>query len=165
MEKGFTLIEVVIAIGAVSLLAAAAVSFTSTVSSVRAKSQAVREVGEQGRLALLFLEKAIEKAEVVILPAAGTSGQTLSLDVLEATDDPTIFNVSSGVLYITAGANPPIALTNSRVSVVSLDFTNLAPSGAPGSVKIELSLMYAAPDGSQFAYSETFYTTATLRAR
>ncbi len=165
MKKGFTLLEVVLAIGAVSLLTLAVVGFVFSISNFKAKSQAVREVGEQGRLAMLILERIVKSAETVILPASGSSGTTLSLDVLEVAQDPTVFSVSSGVLYITEGVNPPVALTNSRVFVDALNFTNLAPAGAPGSIKIDLTMSYFAPDNSQFEYTESFYTAATTRAR
>lgn len=164
-QPGFTLIEVVLAIGLFSLLALAAVNFISAISAVRAKGQAIREVGEQGRMALMIIEQTLNKAESVLEPAAGATGSTLSLDVLDTGADPTVFGVASNILVLTEGTNPTVSLTSDRVLIDALTFTNLAPSGAPGSIRTELTLSYAASENSPFKYSETFYSTATLRLR
>lgn len=163
-QSGFTLIELLlyVAISAVILLAVS--FFLQTLLESRIKNQTIAEVEQQGLQAMQMITQTTRNAEAIILPAQGASASSLTLDVLTGASDPTVFDLSSGIIRIAEGADPPVALTNSRVTTSAITFQNLSHAGTPGIIRIQFTLMHINPEGrNEYNFSKTFIGSATLR--
>jgi Tfp pilus assembly protein PilW len=158
-NKGFTLIELLLYVGTVALLLIALVGVLSFLYSSRVKNQTIAEVEQQGLQAMQIMTQTIRNATSISSPASGSNGASLTLGVVDASKSPTIFDVSSGVLRIKEGAGSAVNLTNSRVSVTSIDFHNLNAS-----VKITFTVSYVNPNNrNEYIFSQNFYATANVR--
>ncbi|MFC1645549.1 hypothetical protein ACFL08_06045, partial [Patescibacteria group bacterium] len=100
---------------------------------------------------------------VINSPTQAQSGSSLSVDVIDSNDDPTIFDVSSGVLRIKEGSSNVVDLTNSRVVVTDFSVKNLSGDDTPGVVKVRFTLSYDNPGSSNYEYSKDFYISASIR--
>ena len=153
-SNAFTLIELILYIGIASILLVTISSFLFILLESRVKNQTIAEVEQQG----------IQAMQIVNSPTQGTSGSTLSLDVITAGNDPTVFDLSSNTLQITEGSGGAVSITNSRIIVSDLTFRNLSYSNAQGAIKIEFTLTHINPEGRQeYGYSKTFYGSASIR--
>ncbi|MBT4277762.1 hypothetical protein HOD96_03410 [Candidatus Falkowbacteria bacterium] len=163
-SNAFTLIELILYIGIASILLVTISSFLFILLESRVKNQTIAEVEQQGIQAMQIITQTIRDAEGVNSPTQGTSGSTLSLDVITAGNDPTVFDLSSNTLQITEGSGGAVSITNSRIIVSDLTFRNLSYSNAQGAIKIEFTLTHINPEGRQeYGYSKTFYGSASIR--
>jgi prepilin-type N-terminal cleavage/methylation domain-containing protein len=163
-RQGFTLLELLLAIGLVALLLSALVALFHVVLGARAKNQAISEVEQQGAFAAALIAQTLRNAESVTSPALGASAASLTLDVTDASDDPTVIDLSDGALRVTEGAAAAVSLTSYRVIASDLEFRNLSASGTPGTVRLRFTLTHLDPEGqNEYAYAKTFYGTANLR--
>lgn len=162
--KGFTLIELLLYISLASIILIITSLFLSTLLESRIKNQSIAEVEQQGAQVMHLITQTLRNAEAVNSPLPGANSSTLSIDVINAASDPTIFDLSTDAIRITEGAEAAISLTNNLVTASNLDFTNLSRSGTPGAVHITFTLTHVNPSGrNEFAFSRTFYGSASLR--
>lgn len=163
-QKGFTLIELLLYVGIASSILLSSTIFLQTLLESRVKNQTIAEVEQQGLQVMQIITQTIRNAENITSPAISTSGTSLTLDVVNASDDPTVFDLSSGAIRITEGIGSPIPLTNSRVAVSSLTFDNLSRASTPGVVRVSFTISYINSSGrEEYDFSKTFYASATLR--
>jgi len=163
-QKGFTLIELLLYIALASVLLIAASTFLGTTLEARVKNQTIAEVEQQGLAAMHMILQSIRNAEAITSPSQGTSASSLTLDVVTVSDDPTVFDLSSGTLRIKEGAASTLPLTNSRVTASALTFMNLSRNSTPGVVRVQFTLTLVNNSGrNEYEYSKTFISSATLR--
>ncbi len=156
--------ELLLYVGIASAVLLSTSLFLATLLEARVKNQVITEVEEQGAQAMEVMTQAARNAEAVNAPAPAGSAASLSLNVVTVANDPTVFDLSSGVLRMTEGAGSAVALTNDRVVVSSLAFQNLSRSDTPGTVQIQFTLTHINPEGrGEFAFQKTFIGSATLR--
>ena len=125
--------------------------FLSTLLESRIKNQTVTEVEQQGVQVMQIITQTIRNAEAINSPSLGTTGASLSLDVITGANDPTVFDLASGAIRIAEGAAVPIALINSRIVVSDLTFQNL-------------TLSHQNPNGrNEYEYQKIFPGSAALR--
>jgi prepilin-type N-terminal cleavage/methylation domain-containing protein len=164
LNHGFTLIELLLYIAVASIILLVSTLFLFSLLESRVKNQTIAEVEQQGLQVMQVITQTIRNAEAVNSPAQGTSASTLSLDVVNATFDPTVFNLSSEVMNIKEGTNAAISLTNSRVIASGLSFQNLSRANTPGTVRVQYTLTHRNPDGrNEYSFAKTFVGSATLR--
>lgn len=163
-KHGFTLVELLLYLSIAATLILVIAIFWQSLLEARVKNQAVSEVGEQGRAVEQFIAQTIRNAEGINAPSQGASAATSSINVVTAANDPTIFDSSNGALRIQEGANSPISLTNSRVTISNLSFYNLTRTGTPGVMRVIFTLNYVNPTNrNEYEYSKTFRVSAALR--
>lgn len=165
-NTGFTLIEFLLYIGltGVMVLLIGAIGLNILFSS--AKHQVMEEVADNGRRALDMIDQSITNAIGVNSPAVGTTTISLSLQMADGAKNPTVFDLDSGRLRITEGVGSPVAITSSKITVTSLQFSNVSASGAPGAVRTQATLQYVNPGNrSEYSMTKTFYTTSTIKKR
>ena len=159
-QAGYTLIELLLYIAMVGVLLAAVTAFFGVTTDARIKNQSMTEVNEQGLFALDMIAQTVRNGTSISSPAAGASESQLTLTVPTGALSPTVFDVSGGVLRMKEGAGSAVALTNSKVQVVSLAVANLTRSGTGGIVQISLTLSRINTAGvNQYDYTETFTTS------
>jgi len=135
----------------------------SIVLEARVKSQTILEIEQQGAQAASLIGQTIRNAEAITSPAPGSSSSSLTLDVVSAGADPTVFDLIGNTMRITEGGTVS-ALTNSRVTVSGLNFQNLTRSGTAGALRTSFTLTHYNPDNrKEYDYEKTFNFTASLR--
>jgi prepilin-type N-terminal cleavage/methylation domain-containing protein len=163
-RHGFTLLEVLLYVSIFGILVLSFSGFFSLIINSRSKGQAMMEINNQGSFLVNMITQKIRNTEDINLPSVGTGSASLSLDVVEINDDPTIFNTVGDVLYITEGVNSSVALTNNRVLVSNLNFNNVSLVDTPGLISFQFMLSHINLEGRQeYNYSKIFYGSASLK--
>lgn len=163
-KRGFTLIEILLYVSLASVILLTVSAFLGILLQSRVKNQVVAEVEQQAQHVIQTIGPAIRNAEDITSPLVGGSATSLTLDIYDAADDPTVFDLSGGVIRITEGAGSVVDLTTSRVNVSSLTFTNITKDDTPGTVRIEFTISYNSSSSRQeFSYSKDYYATYNLR--
>lgn len=164
MRDGFTLIELLLYVSISAVLLLAVSVFISTLLQSRIKNQTIAEVEQQGLQVMQLITQTARNAEAITLPAQGASASSLTLDVLTGASDPTVFDLSGGIIRIVEGAGSPVALINSRVTASALTFQNLSRASMPGTIRVQFTLTHVNPEGrNEYNFSKTFIGSATLR--
>jgi len=163
-KKGFTLIELLVYIGIASIVLFAIIGQYLALLQMRAKHQTIAEVEQQGEFVMHLITQTVRNAEAINSPSIGTSASILSVDVIEAADDPTLFDIFGGRIRVTEGAGSAANLTSILLNTSSLLFENVSGTGTPGAVRIQFTLSRVNTAGIiPYAYEKTFYGTASLR--
>ena len=163
-NKGFTLIEVLLYLLIVATFAGAVSTLLVMGFQARVKNKIMAEVDEQGIQIMSIMLASARLARTISFPPAGGSGPVLRLSEPDPAFDPSVFDLSGGVITLAEGATPPLPLNNNLVTAAGLYVSNLSPVGTPGSVKIQFTLAYKNPEGRPgYNYSKTFFSGATLR--
>ncbi len=160
-KKSFTLIELLIYLGIVAGILVVAGAFTWSIIKGSAKGACVREVQQNGRLAMEVITREIKAASGINSPLAGESAETLSLIMSDSGLNPTIFELSNDQILLSQGVDGPYTLTTDQVLVSNLDFTNLSYADTSGTVRIEMTLDYNNL-GSQTAYEASIDLSTTV---
>lgn len=164
MKRGFTLVELLLYLGLSAIMILVIAIFFGTVLEARVQNQVIAEVEQQGAAALQRITQTIRNADNITLPAIGGSASSLTLDMVPVAVDPTVFDLSGGVIRITEGAGSTVALTNARITASALTFQNLSRASTPGTIRIQFILTHVNPSSRQeYTYARTFYGSASLR--
>lgn len=163
-ERGFTLVEVILYVSIASVMLTLISIFIAATLESRVKSQTIAEVEQGGAQALDVIVQTIRNSVNVNTPATSTTGATLSLGVIDPLKNPTIFDLSIGRLRITEGVGAPVEITNPKISVTNLSFSNLSKTNTPGSIRVEFTVSHNNPSGrNEFEFSKNFTASASLR--
>lgn len=163
-QNGFSLIETIIYIAIFSMFVGALMTFTLNINSSRLHSQIMLEVKGQGSDLMRILTKTITNSTAINYPGTGLSSGTISLNTPDSLKNPTIFSGSGEAVYITEGLNSAVALTNNKVKVTNLSFTNVSKINTPGVIQIRFTISNTASQNlPEQQYSIDFYGTASLR--
>lgn len=158
-NQGFTLIELIVYLGIVSVFMTSAVYFSWDILFGQVKSEVAQEVQQNSRVALQRMTYEIRRAKAI-----NSVGSGLSLSM--ADDTTTVFDVNvDGVLQINEDGGGAVALTSDKVQVTSLTFTDRS-IGDSKNVKIELTISHVNPENVQeWKREESFETTVEVRGK
>lgn len=161
---GTTLIETVIAIGLMGLLVVAIAAGLRTAGTSEKRVRAVAEVESQAGAAMYQITQRIRNASGITSPATSTTASTLTLPSTVSGQNPTVFALSSGAITMASGGGAAVPLTGTNVNVTSLSFQNVSTTSARA-VRVIMTVGFRNLTGQTvYDYSNTFYTTVTLRA-
>lgn len=164
--KGFTLIEFLMYISIVGIILVVASAVGFNVLFGKAKLAAIEEVSQNARFSLERIASAVYGAEAINSPVPGAASSALSLQMADVAKNPTIFDVSEGILRIKEGGGAATPLTSDEVAVSSLTFSNVSYANAPGAVRIAITLRFYNPANRQeYNFEKTFYTTANIHKK
>ncbi|PKL72744.1 hypothetical protein CVV26_00595 [Candidatus Kuenenbacteria bacterium HGW-Kuenenbacteria-1] len=162
--KGFTLIELLLYISIASIMLLAISIFLFLLLQSRVKNQTIAEVEQQGLAVMQIITQTARNAEAIISPLQGISASSLTLDVIASANDPTIFDLTNGVIKIKEGTGSNVSITNSRVIVSNLSFSNLSRTNTSGIIRIQFTLIHQnLSNRNEYNFSKTFYGSASLR--
>jgi type II secretory pathway pseudopilin PulG len=139
-NKGFTITETIIYISIFSILIAGFTIFTDSMRKTRISSQTFFEVNDQGMQITTIISQALRNAASVASPAMSATSSSLTITTTIPATSPTVFNLNNGVLYITEGSGPAVALNNNKISVSNLIFYNLSKTGKPNTVQFRFKI-------------------------
>jgi Tfp pilus assembly protein PilW len=163
-KKGITLIELLLYISMSMLFLYVITNVTGFFIEGRIKNQTIAEVEQQGLVVVQFLSQSIRNAEGINSPIQGNSDDALSLDVFTPADDPTVYDLSSGVMQVSEGSSSTVDLINGRVTISDLSFDNLSKDNTPGVVRYQFIITHNNSEGRfEYNYSKTFYGSTSLR--
>jgi type II secretory pathway pseudopilin PulG len=92
IEKGYTLIELLLYAALLGILLAATTTYFGVVLESRVKNQSITEVDQQGMAAMEYITQTIRNADSITSPAAGATAASLTLVVPTGALSPTIFS-------------------------------------------------------------------------
>lgn len=162
-KKGFSLLETIIYIAIFSMIITTIVSFGTNMTTSRLNNQNILEVNDQGRNVMKTITQTLRNGSQINSPTTSNTSSSLSLVTSLPATSPTVFSESGGVLYVTEGTGSQIALTNNKVIVSNLLFSNFSRPNTPNIIKISFTITNANPSGMSGTYSFTFNGSAQLR--
>lgn len=166
MNKGFTLIEFIVYIGIVGIILLAASVIGLNILFGKAKLAAIEEVSQNARYASERISERVRNAQAINSPSIGTTAPLLSLAMADAAKNPTIFDLSRGIVRIKEGSESAVDITSNEVSVTNIQFLNISYASTPGTVRVQMTVQYNNPSGrKEYEFQKTFYTTANIRKK
>lgn len=168
MNKGFTLIEVLIYMAILGLVVSGFVSFSLSISDSRNKNYVIQEVQANGRLALELISQKILSSNGVNIGSSTFDSDPgiLSLSMFNGSKNPTLINLNQddGILQITEGSDNSIYITSDEVKITNLVFTDLTSTSEKASIRIQITIKYDNQgDNVNYEYSQSLQTAVNLR--
>ena len=163
-KNGFTLMEIVVYIGLSTIILLVVIGQQMMFLQMSVKHQTMTEVEQQGEFVMHLMTQTLRNADAINSPSVGSSASVLSIDVFDAIDDPTVFDVSGGQIRIAQGGDAAVNMTSDLLSVSSFTVENHSRPDTPGVVQIQFTLSRINTGGTiPYTYEKTFYGTASLR--
>ncbi len=167
-QAGFTLIELLIYVAIFATMIGAVVGLAVLASSQKTTSQITADVNYQGEAVMALITQTVRQSTAIASPAAGNSSGNLTLTMANTAVNPTAFGlVNDGTtsrLQMSEGS-PAInnSLTNNRVTVSNVSFTNMSLPSTKGSVQIRFTVTYRTTSQRQeLQFSKVFTGAATI---
>ncbi|MFA6429179.1 MAG: prepilin-type N-terminal cleavage/methylation domain-containing protein [Patescibacteria group bacterium] len=165
-RSGFTIIELLLAIGIMATVVGSASVFFVILTESRIKQETIVEIEDLGNGLVTTIGQAIRNADSVTTPALGASGSSLVLAYADSAKNPTTFQTISDRIRITEGVTAAIELVPDHVSSTNVTFTNLSSPATAGTIRFQFTLSSINLSGRQpYSYSQTFFGSATVRKR
>lgn len=151
-----------------SLIIGSILSVAMSIANQRVQNQVTQEVDYQGNIAINSITQSLRNAISINTPTPTNSSSGLSYNTSLPASNPSIFDTATdqsvNKLRFRAGSSSAEYLTNSRVSISNLSFSNRAISGGRDSIYISFTLTYHNPANKpQLDYQKNFYGVTTLR--
>lgn len=162
---GFTLVEMILYVAICSIFLLSLSTFMSYLLGARVRSQAIAEVNQQGFQIMYQMTETIRNGRSITAPSISSTSTQLSVITGDSLLDPTVFSVATGTLLIKEGSKSPVALTNSRITVSDLLFTNVSSVASTDRiVRISFTIDHKNQGGrNEYSLTKTFTGSATLR--
>lgn len=156
--RGFTLIEMLIAMSIFTIIAIAFIGILSVVTQVQVQSSSTAAVNQESQFLLQKLEYYIQTAGIIDI-ATSTPTSTLKFDVASSSLDPSYITLASGTVYLQQGSGGALQpLTSNKVTVTDLSFTRRANPPGHDSVSVSYTIAYNTTNLAQ-AFSQLFETS------
>lgn len=167
-EGGFTLIELLIYVAIFASIIGAVVGLAILASSQKVISQNTADINYQGESVMAYITQTVHQSTSITAPTTGSTTSSLTLVMPSGSVNPTVFSANTDAvttrMRIREG-NPAINnnLTNGRVTLSNLTFTNMSNPSTKGSVQIKFTLSYkTSSNRPELQQSKTFYGAATI---
>lgn len=162
-KRGFTLIETLVYIAILGMVVSSIVAYSLSLSGARNKNYVAQNVQANSRTMLSIMGEKIRASSVVVTPSAGATSNQLVLDMPGVLPN-IIFSVFNSQLIMTEVGSPDVALTDSRVVVTGLVFTNAATSGERDIINIQATVSYNVAAGDvEHRYTQDLRTAVIRR--
>jgi prepilin-type N-terminal cleavage/methylation domain-containing protein len=163
-KKGFTLLEITIAVALVAMLTGVFVGYNVEIVTSKRKVVALDEVQTNGSIALGRIVDEVKFAQGMNWgnSVLGTDPGVLEIAVAEVGNNPTRFYLSAddGRLIVKKGAGAEQFLTTEAVKVTDFRITNQTGTGAYPTVGISMTLT---SENSTVVSQKEFKTSVTIR--
>ena len=139
-ENGFSLVEIILYLGIFALFFVFLLAIFQDSIFIKSKiSQKIDNI-ENGQYALNKIVWYLQNAQSINEPKTGQESNILSLNLADSQQNPVVFSLENNKLKIKIGANSSADLTNDRIKVNNLSFTNNGFLGEPAIINIKLQL-------------------------
>jgi len=158
MNKGFTLIEMLISTAIFAVIIVSFIGILVVVLQIQAQSSSSVAVNQESQVLLQKMQYYVESASIINIPTS-TVTSTLQFSVASSSLDPSYIKLSSGTVYLQqTGSGPLLALTSPKVTVSNLSFTRNANPPGHDAVSISFTMAYNTTNMAQ-AFSQLFQST------
>ena len=162
-KRGFTLIELLMYIAILGIVLVLITGFFWNIILGYIKENSYQELQQNGRFALTKITQEIRKAKSINIPTQGGVSDSITLEMANSQENPTIFDLDNGKLIITKGSGVSSEITTDRIVVSNLKFTNLSYDNTAGTIRIELDLEHINPANiATYKASINLITTVSL---
>ena len=163
--KSFTLVEMILYIGLVSIFVVSLASFLSFFTQAKNKSSTIEEVNQQAVFISSYIEQLIRDSDSISLPAKTTSAATTTLVSTKfPTRSPIVISLSGGKLLVSEAGAGGVQISSDKVTISNLSFTNLSQSSTNGNLQYQYQIAYNNPHGQNaFSFIQIFHGSATTR--
>ena len=158
MKKGFTLIEVLLAVSIFTVIVIAFIGILSTITEVQVQSSSGAAVNQESQFLLQKLQYYVQTASLIDIPTS-TATTSLKFDVASNARGPSYIKLATGTVYLQQNGGPLQPLTSNRVFVSGLSFTRHANPPGHDSVSISYTMSYFATSSVAQAFSQLFQTS------
>lgn len=166
MAAGFSLVELLLYMGLVSLGLVTIIAFAGNLRTGQVKARTIEEVQQDARFSMhqvsLYFHNAtgIDESQTVLDSDNGAIA-------LETSGDTIVFSIDNNQLAITEGSDPAEAITSDKTTVTQLLVEDRTPDGDGTEitdVKITITVEHVNPDDvAEFRSSTQLSTTVSLR--
>ncbi len=154
-QGGFTLIEFLAYVGIVVFLMSALTMTAIGILNARAKINAMDRVAKNTEIIMNTITGTVQNAKSV-----NSAGSSLSLEIYQGYNDPTVFSLNDGSLMISRGGKDAVQTTSDKVEITSLSFSN--PSSRM--VEVEFTIRNVNTQGLvSYEFERTFSTKENVR--
>ena len=166
MNKGFSLIELILYVAIVSIFITGVAIFGWNVINARVKNRVSQNVVGNIRTVVQRLEIEIRNASSINSMSSGS----LSLAYADPTRNPTVIYLSSGRIMIGwgSGGSCPVSsqcpLTSNEVNFTKLIFTNMSSGSLSANVRFELGATSAVNGSKEWSYTSFATGSAEIRS-
>jgi len=136
--SGFTLIEAIVYVAMSSILLLVITRLGFDFFSSKQKILAQEEILENANVIINKMTQSVRDAQSIVLPQ--TTSQELSLQMKEASVNPTRFYATGESFYIAQGIGSGVKLNSGNVGVSSLQFEKITNNSVGIGIKINLTL-------------------------
>ncbi len=144
---GFTLVEVIIYVGIFAVLATMVAGMLWNLGSGAMANRARISVGTEADFALRKMSWAFTGLTAVNEPAVSASSSRISVTRSGIADNPIVFELASGTIFMQRGSGPAARLLSDNVRVTDLVFSHIPQIiGQPEAIAVELSLEASSSD-------------------
>lgn len=155
--------ETLIYIAILGMVVSSIVGYSLTLSGARNKNYVVQNVQANSRVMLAVISEKIRASSAVVAPLAGTASNQLVLDMPGALPN-IIFSIANGRLVMTEVGNPEAYITDTRVIITNLVFTNTAAAGERDNINIQATVSSNVAAGDvENSYTLQLQTSVTRR--
>lgn len=164
LNKGVTLIELLLYISMVSIVIGSSVVLLFTVQNASTKNESLYTVENHGNFVMETITQAIRLATSTTGLAQGATSSTLTLVMEDTTRNPTIFSISSSSVSIQEGVQSPVSLLPISIGASQLEFINTSQSATTSVIEVSLSLYrISSSTRNEYSYSADFFGVASIR--
>ena len=167
-NKGFTLIEFLLYSIIVTATTGALIAIGINIMKVSAKVSVVEEVNYNGKMIIDEITSSVRESESIVYPSPGVQGEYLTLEMKIDTNNPVGFtkNEITETLIMQTGNDLFTTMNSNLTKIGEIKFSNVSYPGSPGTLKIEIDVMYRNLTGKEeYDFQKTFYTTENLRIK
>lgn len=140
MNKGFTLLEFIIYFSLLLIISVVMGSMGINVMIAKNKLARLEVIEQNARLAGEIIVNRARGASAIINPAAGQASTSLSLNTLDASKNPIIFDLVNGNIRIKEGSDAYQNITTNEITATNFEVKNISYSGTSGTIRIKLTL-------------------------
>jgi len=128
-DAGFTLLETVIYIALLSIIISAVLGSVYQIIEGSDKINSKINTEAEAHFLLRKIEWALTGISAVNLPVLASTGTTLSVNKVDFSGNPLIFDFNSGNVRLSRGGAAPIILNSGNVTIGDVQFHHVASSG------------------------------------
>lgn len=158
-QKGFTLVELLLAMALMGSFMVTLTSIFSSVLTVQSEAQATSSVTQDGRFILARLSYDIQRASAINTPPTlGATRTQLDIDIAGVSNN---YSISNGNLELN-NSNGTSNLNGSETTVSNFSVTLLGNSGDKETIRVTFTVTSVAQDNAG-QRTQTFTTTVGRR--